>query len=60
LERGRERSRATLFADLVLLAEAPDDGDKVATDDGLWIGSVIGVKDRNGRTTARAVRTFHT
>jgi hypothetical protein len=60
LERGRDRARAALVADLALLADAGADGDRIAVGDGWWVGGSVFVQGKVGIVRCRAVRTFQT
>jgi hypothetical protein len=58
-ERSGHRDHALLIRDLALLASADDvGGDEVATPEGCWLGSVIGMKGDRGASRARNVRTW--
>ncbi len=53
------RSDVALWADLLVLAAAGDDGDRVDTDGGFWLGRTIDATGEGGRTIRiRSVRTW--
>lgn len=60
LERGHERSHEALTRDLVVLADAGDDGERVNTSDGFWLGSMVNANNTNtgGVIRIRNVRTW--
>jgi len=60
LDRGRDRARAALVADLALLADAGANGDRIAVGDGWWVGGSVFVQGKVGIVRCRAVRTFQT
>jgi hypothetical protein len=57
-ERRHDRSQAALRHDLALLADAGEDGEKVPTPGGFWLGSVITAGDNGRMIKMRSVRTW--
>ena len=58
IERGHERDHAALLRDLAALADAGEEGGRVATGEGFWCGHVIDVDDQGHRIRMRNVRTW--
>jgi hypothetical protein len=58
IERGHERDHAALLRDLAVLANAGEEGERVATGEGSWFGPVIDADDQGHRIRMRNVRTW--
>jgi hypothetical protein len=59
VERHHERSSEVLTRDLAVLAEAGDDGERVDTDGGFWLGAMVNANSDGGRRLKiRSVRTW--
>ena len=59
VERSVDRSHASLERDLTVLADAGEDGDRVNTPGGFWLGSVIDANGDGGiKLRLRSVRTW--
>ena len=58
IERGREHDHATLLRDLTVLADAGEEGERVNTPDGFWLGGTVDAEDTGRAVRLRNIRTW--